>query len=96
MLSKRNSYVAIKELLNNNIQYNCYYISASELKKITNLSTKQIDDILLKSGNIPISKHKKGIKTYYVFPIEIIIAYYFEGEAEILSNMENNLTQATE
>ncbi len=88
MLNKKNSFVKKQEMLNNNIEYNCYFIKATELRKITGLSVKDIDDILMTSGNLPISKFKKVIhginQTYYVFPIELIIAYFFEAETDIL------------
>ena len=43
------------------------------------MNMAQIDSIIT-TNNIPISKHRKGIglnETYYIFPIEQIIANYF-------------------
>ena len=92
MLNKKNTYITKKETylsyLKEMIEFNCFCISAKQLKKITGLNTKEIDNILMNNGSIPITKHKKinmGIsQTYYVFPIELIIANFFEASLEVL------------
>ena len=92
MLNKRNTYITKMETylsyLKEMIEFNCFCISAKQLKKITGLNTKEIDNILTNNGDIPIGKHKKtkmGIsQTYYVFPIEFIIAHFFEACLEVL------------
>ena len=75
-IRKQNSYV---EDLKQSIEVNNYYIKAIELRKLLNMNMGQIDSIIT-TNNIPISKYRKGIglnETYYIFPIEQIIANYF-------------------
>ena len=75
-IRKQNLYI---EDLKQSIEVNNYYIKAIELRKLLNMNMAQLDSIIT-TNNIPISKHRKGIglnETYYIFPIEQIIANYF-------------------
>ena len=75
-IRKQNLYI---EDLKQSIEVNNYYIKAIELRKLLNMNMGQIDSIIT-TNNIPISKYRKGIglnETYYIFPIEQIIANYF-------------------
>lgn len=75
-IRKQNLYI---EDLKQSIEVNNYYIKAIELRKLLNMNMAQIDSIIT-TNNIPISKYRKGIglnETYYIFPIEQIIANYF-------------------
>lgn len=87
MLNKKNNCkeekITYLEYLNENIKLNCYYIKANDLKKITGLNIKDIDDILLNNCDIPISKHRETImgisQFYYIFPIELIVASFLKN-----------------
>ena len=65
-----------------------YRVKAKDLKSLLGLTINEIDTII-QSGSIPILKYRT-IETYYVFPIDYLLNYFFITKGIGMTANNNN------
>ena len=74
--NKQHRYTTYVDRIKDTLEVNCYHIKAKDLKQMLGLSIGEIDEVLSIIIDIPIKKYRKNLTTYYMFPIELLIADY--------------------